>query len=99
MGYLGMRGIWFWRNNSGVFSPRPGSFIRAGTKGMPDLLAVLPPNGRLVGIEVKREEGGRLSPAQKAWGEELTRHGGLFIVARSVQDVIDALPPGNVRPA
>ena len=94
LGFLARRGgCFFWRNNSGVFSPRPGSFVRAGIKGAADILCVLAPAGRLAGIECKREVGGRVSPAQKAWGEALEAVGGLYVVARSVDDVAKALGP------
>ena len=38
--YLNLRSdILYWRNNSGVFSPRPGAFIRAGKTGSGDYIA------------------------------------------------------------
>lgn len=94
LGYLGMRGdCFFWRANSMGMSRRPGHFMRAGIKGQPDILLALAPTGRMVGIEVKREIGGRVSQAQKLWGAALEAKGGLWIVARGVDDVAKALGP------
>lgn len=100
LGYLGTRGdCFFWRANSMALSPRPGAFIRAGLPGMPDILLALAPTGRMVGLEIKREIGGRVSPAQKLWGAALEAKGGLWAVACSIADVEKALGPVSVRPA
>ena len=99
LSYLAMRGdCFFWRANSGVFNPGPGRFVRTGAKGMGDIIGCLSPSGRMFSIEVKREIGGRVSPAQKAFAKTLVEHGGIAIIARSVQDVINILPQGPVLP-
>jgi hypothetical protein len=41
-----------------------------------------------VGIEVKREKGGRSSPAQISFGEALRRDGGIHCVARSAEEAM-----------
>jgi phage I-like protein len=38
------------------------------------------------GIEVKAGRVGRLAPEQKEWLEKLVAHGGIAIVARSLED-------------
>lgn len=54
-------------------------------KGIPDLVAVK--DGWHVWIEVKTPTG-RLSAKQKEWLDDLAAHGGMYIVARGVEDVI-----------
>lgn len=83
-------GGFFWRNNSGAH--RVGNrFIRYGCPGSADILGVLPPTGRLLAVEVKRAKGGRLSEDQRRWGESVTRAGGLYVVASSIDDLKAAL--------
>ena len=53
--------------------------------GDPDIICCI--DGRFVGIEAKTPTG-RLSPMQITRGQEIEKAGGIFIVARSVDDVI-----------
>lgn len=84
-----------------VASPgKPGAVIRMAVgpvmkkhglannplKGYPDLQLLLG-NGRLCVIEVKRKDGGELSPEQRAWLKFLAARGVLCIVARSADYV------------
>jgi len=60
-------------------------------KGIADLVAIR--GGRVVFVEVKTATG-RLSAAQEAFGEDVRRAGGEYLVARSAGDVarlVDAL--------
>lgn len=54
------------------------------TLGIPDILACY--QGRLIGIEVKTDTG-RQRPDQEAWQEKVETAGGLYLLARSVDDV------------
>lgn len=56
--------------------------------GVPDIIACI--NGRFIGIEVKRENG-VLSEVQKIHLQQIKNAGGIGIVARSVEDVKEAL--------
>ncbi len=67
-----------------VHAPDP-----AADTGVPDRHATY--LGRSIFIEFKRPVGGRLSPKQRWHGERIQAAGGLWIVARSAQDVRDAL--------
>jgi hypothetical protein len=97
LAYLGSRSdIMFWRNNTGAVRIAD-RFVQFGTKGAPDILCVQAPTGRCVGVEVKREGGGSVSAAQRRWGEQLTSAGGLYVVARSVEEVRTALGPDLVK--
>lgn len=60
--------------------------VRYGIKGSPDILGIVGPHGRALGIEVKTGVG-RLSPQQKAWRRVFEAKGGLYVEARSVEDV------------
>lgn len=55
-------------------------------KGIADLYAIK--NGRSVWIEVKTPNG-RLSEHQERFWSDVVNHGGIYIVARSVDDVIN----------
>jgi hypothetical protein len=88
--YLTLKRIFHWRNNTGAFKPEHGGYVRYGAKGSPDILAVLPPNGRLLGIEVKDVKG-KLNDNQLAFKADLERAGGIYLVARSLDDVIEEL--------
>ena len=63
-------------------------FIRYGVKGQPDIFLIL--KGRFVGIECKTKTG-RQSNDQKNWQRNCERAGGIYILARSVDDVRDRL--------
>jgi hypothetical protein len=78
-----------WRNNSGAV--RLGKrFIRFGEVGSADVLAVIPPAGRLLAVEAKAG-GNRTTPAQAAWLQLVTDAGGLALVVRSVDDLAEQL--------
>lgn len=65
-----------------------GRFVTFGIPGQPDIFAII--RGRFVGIEVKTATG-RQSKDQKNWQRNCERAGGLYILARSVDDVRSAL--------
>ena len=87
--YLDLRGFFAWSNTTGALKVRPGQLIRFGKTGSADILGCLP-DGRFLAIECKSEKG-RLSEAQKAFLNEITRLGGIAIVARSFLEVDQAL--------
>jgi len=92
--YLSMRtDFWWWRANVQAGIAPSGRFMRSGVRGQADIQGILAPEGRFVGIELKRERGGALSEAQETWGKNVTAHGGLYLVARSVADVEQGLGP------
>lgn len=59
-------------------------------EGTSDLIGFIVPEGTFLAVEVKSARG-RERPAQVLFRELVTRSGGLAIVARSVDDVADAL--------
>ena len=86
-----MSQIFHYRSNSGAAVVGEGKgkrFLRFGTKGSPDIVCVI--NGNYVGIEVKGMKGYQ-SPDQKLFQEALEEVGGRYILARSLDDVIEGL--------
>jgi len=68
-----------------------GRVIRFGIPGQADISGILAPSGQRIEIECKSKTG-RLTQEQVAWRDMILRHGGLYILARSLDDVAAALP-------
>jgi hypothetical protein len=88
----------FERQNTGAFAVGEGKsrrFIRFGSPGRPDIQGHLK-GGRALYIEVKRPSG-RLTQEQRDFIERARKDGALAFVARSVDDVWDALDILNLR--
>ncbi len=56
--------------------------------GCSDLICIVPPFGRFLGIEMKRPGGGRVSEEQVRWLAVIRRFGGITGVARSVEEAM-----------
>lgn len=86
--WLQLRGIFAWRQNTGgvPLHGQPGKFRPAPMRGVSDILAILPPHGRLLAIEVKGPKG-RVAPDQRRFLDAVSRSGGIAVVARGVADV------------
>lgn len=94
-----------WRNNVGVGRTLQDDRVkRFGLPGSPDILGVLmirdsddlqripnhPPFGLALGIEVKTEHG-RQSEKQQNFEDAFTKRGGIYVLARSIEDVEQAI--------
>jgi len=79
--------VYAWRNNTGTawISGRP---VKFSEKGAADVLACV--DGCFVAIECKTRKG-RQSAAQKCWQQKIEAAGGLYVLARSADDVLAAL--------
>src|SRR4051794_33690092 len=85
-----------WRANTGVAVPLgTDHVVRFGVRGQADLSGIVR-GGRRLEIEVKSPRG-RRSPQQVKWGEMIARFGGIYIVARSVNEVHAALADAGVE--
>lgn len=82
------RVAWVARMNSGAFQVE-GRFIKAGFKGCSDILGMLK-GGRMLAVECKSSKG-KESADQAAFGARVAQDGGMYVVARSVDDVMGAL--------
>ncbi len=94
MEYLEYKNIFHYRQNSGALKTERGGFVRFGTSGAPDIVAVI--NGQYIGIECKIEKG-KLSPSQFTFGEKLVKAGGQFIVVRTLDDLMLELTPVKLK--
>tara|TARA_B100000809_G_C14792398_1_gene407135 strand:+ start:26 stop:367 length:342 start_codon:yes stop_codon:yes gene_type:complete len=88
--YLQTQKGFFWKNNTvGVYDPVKKTFRRP-TKycinGVADILGVIPPDGKLVAIEVKSKKG-RVSKNQEAFLLRVRMQNGKAFIARSIEDV------------
>lgn len=93
--YLNITPGFFWRNNTGAApADYKGKkrFIKYGATGSADIIGVL--NGRFVAIECKRPLGPRggtngsvQNSEQLVFQANVEAAGGIYIVARSVEDV------------
>lgn len=102
---LHMRRVPHFRNNTGTAmlpgrggKPMP---VKFGAPGWPDLIGILP-SGRFIGVECKRPLGPRggsggseQTPGQRAVQQTIEAAGGLYVLARSAQDVEDAIKGGS----
>ena len=98
LGYLKLKGIFSWRNNTGsMMATYKGKVrrIRFGFRGVSDILGIAPLShglapGRFFAIEVKRA-GKTPTADQQAFLDAVKREGGIAIVARSLKDVQEIL--------
>jgi len=78
-----------WSNDTvGLAYDRNGRPFKAGLTGSSDILACI--KGRFVGIECKTGKGS-LSTPQRRFRDAVAKAGGIFIEARSVDQVVDTL--------
>lgn len=91
--YLQFKGVYCWRQNTGgvqYHSKKKGTqFVRFGVPGISDILGCMP-DGRFIAVECKAGRN-TLTKDQRVFLEQIRQAGGIGIVARSVDDVVDAL--------
>ena len=87
----------FWRQNVGVARTEAGTVVRFGVPGMADIGGIY--QGRSVQVEVKARRG-KQHIQQRRWQTAVGRAGGIYIVARSVDEALSSLetldPGGQV---
>jgi hypothetical protein len=90
---------WWWSHipSGELRTEKTGALLqRMGLKpGMADFLFV-GPGGRLCFLELKRSRGGRLSPAQKEFREEMERRGVPYAVAGGFDQAVEVLQSWGV---
>jgi hypothetical protein len=89
--HLRLRRIFCFRFNTGAFSSAYGGkarFVRFGLPGGPDIFALK--EGHLYAIEVKGPRGMQ-SRQQVVFQHEFEKAGGVYLVARSLEDVTKVL--------
>ena len=104
--WLARPGIAWWHHPAGGWrTPATGARLKAlgARAGLPDILVLI--EGRLHGLELKRERGGRLSPKQIAMHAELRAAGAVVETAAGAANALailaawGALMPANTREA
>lgn len=89
--YLAAKRVFHYRNNSGAMAKEYKGkryFIKFGAVGSPDIIAVK--NGIYVGIECKNGTAVQ-NESQVEFQKNLEKAGGKYILARSLEDVIENL--------
>lgn len=76
------------RSGSGLIKTEAGNYFRTGKKGCPDIIACL--KGRWIGIECKVGKN-KLSPFQKQAQEDIEKAGGIYLIAYSLDEVIELI--------
>jgi hypothetical protein len=75
---------------------RAGAFFGdAIPSGWPDVTGLLP-DGRFIGVECKAASG-RQSPVQRHMEQEIRRRSGIYVLARSAEDVQRAIEDADRR--
>jgi len=93
--YIRRLGFYAWKNNNtGIFDPKRKVFRTVETKGVSDIIAIK--NSLVLFIEVKTEKGVQ-SDSQKEFQAEIEKHGGIYILARSIEDVSEWLKNNNIN--
>lgn len=89
--------IRLWRSNrlDAMVPGRGGEMrrVQAGIDGQGDIQGIQGPMGRFISIEVKAGKD-RQSIVQAGFQAFVQAHGGLYILARSLEDVVKALEVG-----
>lgn len=89
LSFLSLCGFFVFRvNTTGVYDPVRKVFRRLGgfnMKGVADIIGVLP-NGQFLAVEVKTATG-RQSLEQKIFEKNVKANNGIYILARSIDDV------------
>lgn len=79
-------GVEVWRMNTGGAYVR-GTWVSFGREGQADLAGLMAPSGRRLEIELKAKTG-RQRDAQRTYQAMIERHGGLYILARTLREAM-----------
>lgn len=84
MRWLFHHGVYCWRNNTGKLPDKSGRWVSFGCRGSADILGVV--NGKFIAVECKAGRND-LSAEQKLWRDRVQEKGGIYILARSTDDL------------
>lgn len=79
--------IFAWRQNTAGIPLPQGGFRPAGKTGLPDIMAILPPDGKFLGIEVKTGRD-RLRPEQEGFIRNAGLMGAEVLVVKDHPDFL-----------
>lgn len=98
--WLALHGVFAFRVNSGAFAgvhKGKRRFVRFNSEpGLSDVLGILP-DGRFLAVEVKRPGGPGPTPEQLSFLDRVRQLGGVGLVVRSVEDLVQALGQVEVQ--
>jgi Holliday junction resolvase len=87
--YLRLRGHFVFRVNGGGFETKRGGFVRCtDISGVADIVGITD-NCQPLAVECKSAKG-KLSITQKVFKEAWIERGGVYVLARSVEDLQEA---------
>lgn len=89
LAWLKESGLLHWRQNSGVVFAGHRRIL-LGEEGLPDIIVIVPPAGRLLGLEVKSAKG-KLRPGQLDFKKRCEATGATYKVVRSLTQAMDAV--------
>lgn len=89
LAWLKDTGLLYWRQNSGQLHMGQ-RVINMGPSGLPDIVVILPPGGRFLGIELKSPDG-KQNDAQVEMATRMLQTGAVYTVCRSIQEVMDVV--------
>jgi hypothetical protein len=78
--------IFAFRNHSQGIKLAGRGRVKNPNRGAPDILAIIPPKGIFLGIEVKKP-GGKPSPEQLQWIDDIRANGGIAFVCDDVNQL------------
>lgn len=78
----------FWQNDAFVTSKQRKRQNKYRPNGVPDIIGCV--NGQFIGIEVKTKTG-RMLESQKKFRQMFIENCGIYIIARSLDDVLEIL--------
>lgn len=100
--WLQYQGVFCWKQyNGGLYDKTRETYYFAGKRGVPDIIGLLPPHAKLdgepvgghfLGVEVKRP-GGKRSPEQVEFGQNIARNGGISLCVYSLDELIEDMTP------
>ena len=85
--FLFEKRIFAWRQNTAGIPLPQGGFRPSGKTGLPDIFAIVPPEGKFLGIEVKTTKD-RLRPAQEGFIANAAKMGATVLVVKSYEDFL-----------
>ena len=92
LNYLFEKRVFAWRNSVGAFGGLRANgqkiFLQFGKVGSPDIIGILNPTGRFIGIEVKIGKD-KLRPAQLSFKRQAELCGGLYVVVKDFEGFLD----------
>lgn len=89
-------GAFAFRVQSGMVKVR-GGWMHLSPTGTADVLVIVPPHGRLLGLEVKTAKG-KEREAQLRWADDVRRLGGVVRTVRTPEEAVTAYLEMKTRP-